>query len=225
MTSLQTIDRTLFELLRLVAVQGGYLPNFRGMAGNTLEEKQANYETAKGQMTGPIVEVFSIGSAESKRAETTHRIVLNRKAIQPGTIGAKSVTKYSKNQNGTFKKTQYPERTSTIPYEIRIITNKTEVERNLSTGILNSLGMDREIKSVNTAWNFVGENIHLIHTGAVNVSGTDSIEWIYNYIVKDAWILEETILNDSVPALTTINIKTYIDFEPQNTLVGEINVS
>lgn len=226
MLSLETIDRTIFELLRTGCVSYGILPDWRVMVGTTLQDKQAAYESAKTTIrtTKEIVEVFGIGSAESRDAKLINRITMARKSTKMGNVGASGVVGFEKRPDGNFNKFKYPDSTVNIAYEIRTISKKTQYERIMSNIVSSRLGRRTALKSVDSNWHFTGEDFLIEFAGAVNVSSTDFIEWIFNYNVLDVWLDDSYLGEKIVPALTTINIKTYLDFQPNDTFIEKVVV-
>lgn len=222
MLSLATIDRTIFELLRRGAVSVGKLPDWRTVTGATLKDRQDAYEAQKTALrtNTQLIEVFSIGSAESRDTKSVNKIVLTRKSTAMGTIGANGVEGYEKRPDGSFDKFKYPDSTVTLMYEIRIIGAKTEYERLMSNIITSQIGRRRNIKSVDGTWNFTGEMFTIDFAGSVNVSSTDFVEWVFNYRVSDVWVADAELIASVVPALTTININTIL--VPFNELLTDL---
>lgn len=208
--TIQEIDRAIYESIRLGVVEAGRLPDWRSMAG-TGTTKQANYEAAKSVLraTVSLIEVVSIGSFNSKDEKTLNRISINRKAITNGSIGTAGVHEYIPNGNSTFNKLTYPDSSSDIAYEVRVITDKTADERLCGTILNKALGKKRAITlfddnfAPNTAKYFMLE-----FTGSVDVSNADFREVIYNYSVRDVFIDEVEELSTVVPLTTvTTNFK------------------
>lgn len=202
--TIKAIDRAIYESIRLKVVAEGRLPDWRSIAG-TGTTKQANYEAAKAALraTVTLIEVVSIGSFNSKDEKTLSRISINRKTQTNGSIGSAGIEEYKPNGNGTFNKVTYPDSSTDIAYEIRVITDKTADERLCGTIINKALGRRKALTMFNDDFTPNTDYFLIEFTGSVDVSNESFREVIYNYTVRDVFIDETNELSTVVP-LTTI---------------------
>jgi len=205
--NLESLDRTIFELVRLKLVEKGLLPDITAYA--TLEL----YEAAK-KTWGPIlVEVFGVGQSKARDKKGSHRIVIDRKGLAMGTLGG-NTTYHEENADylegedfKRFTKKRRPENTFNVNYEIRIITNSTSVDRKLSDVMYSSLGTHRFTKLIEGEV-FGTKSALIVYNGDVDVSSTDFIERLFMYMYSDVWLdsTSET-LSTSIAPLLEITIK------------------
>jgi hypothetical protein len=213
MINLETLDRTIFELIRLKLVALGNLPNWRGLSG-TLAQKQVAYEAAKAAIRASgkeVIDLYSTGSTYSREDLSKSKIVINRKNIGFGDIGANGTVAHTQLNGTTYEEQPMPDSSTHVRYEIRCISDKSTYERVIYGAIQSALGMRRMTNACDWAngWKFDLEPILIVHSGYVDVSGgSELMEYLFTYEVKDVWLTIEP--TKTIPALNTIDISTTI---------------
>ena len=205
---LANVDRTLFELIRVGIVSAGYLPDI------TVIGTEEAYKAAKEAIvTGgkQVIELFGVSGAKNRDARSVNKIVIDRKSIEMGNLGATGIVSYIKNQDNTFKKVKLPDRSSHVKYEIRAITDSTEYERIMYDIIMEAVGYVKEtlfFNEVNST--FTGaENIFYEHEGQADVSSENLIEKLYRFSAIDVWLQQDKLMKADVPTLNTVEFILY----------------
>lgn len=198
------LDRTVYELIRLKLVASDLLPDI------TLYATAVAYESAKIAHVAAgkkLVEVFGVGSSEARDKKASHRIVVDRKATSTGTLGGG--TPYyvpiavAEGEDPRFQKKIRPEMSSNVNYEVRLITNSTEMDRLCSQLIYASLGIRRHTKLLTGG--VLGSKMGLIvFGGETNVSSTDFTERLFQYGFPDVWLDVTSYDDREVASLTSI---------------------
>lgn len=187
--TLENLDRTVFEHVRLAVVGTGKLPDWRSMPGTTLAQKQAAFASAMADLRTAgheIVEVFGVGVANSRQDLKTHRVVINRKNEKAGSIGASGLNWTT--PNGTaFDRGPMPDTSTNVMYEVRVLTHSTEYQRILSSAVFKSLGSRRSLKT----WD--GEGLGggyacFVYGGTVTLNTKNPMEVIYTFTALDVML-------------------------------------
>lgn len=205
--SLTNIDRTIYENIRLVLVSLGHLPDITQF--NNTTQYQAAKQVIKGSAKA-LINIHGTGVAESRDKKQSHTIIINRKVITPTNIGGGTehfeANKNNAGETSSFTKKKYPQKSTNISYEVRIITNSMKIERLLTGIIFSSLGYHKSLKVMDG--NSLGlKTVQCIFGGTVNVTSTDFTERIFNYNLVDVWLDDtEEVLNTEVPILTDIEL-------------------
>lgn len=200
------LDRTLFELIRRRLVVLDLLPD---VTLYTTAEAFSAAKTAHTTAGKTLVEVFGTGSTASRDRKESHRIVINRKGTAEGTIGGRTVYYEPKEvevgEPARFNKKRRPEETVMVNYEIRLVTNSTEVERKCSSAIFSALGIKRYVQMFNGN-TFTNKSALLIFKGDAEVNSTDFIERLYMFGYLEIWLDNTSEDLGEVAALTDIQV-------------------
>lgn len=183
------IDRTITDIIRLAAVQAGYLPDITAMAD------AAAYATAKQAVRDSgkqVIEVYGVGTGKSRDEKSINKITIDRKGGEPGTIGGWPSTFFVSQvieSQTQFNKYFYPDQTKNIKYEIRCIGAKAEYYRIMEEIIHDNLGMQKFLVAVDaTTGAPSGKFFYIEQTAEVDVSSADFLETYFQYSVKDVFI-------------------------------------
>ena len=158
--TLETLDRTIFEFIRLAVVESGYLPDWRSYSG-TNSEKQLAYNNDKQTIRDSgkeIIEVFGVGTGEDRYRDDYNRIVIDRASIDMG-VGMGGFT-YTSDGN-SFIKTENPSNLSDVYYEIRTYSGSTKYDRILLELLMSKIGFNLYTNGVDNGYNFNGDVIYL----------------------------------------------------------------
>lgn len=120
----QEVEHTIIELIRRKVVEVGHLPDVRAFAGNL-----AGYVAARqAQVAGgkDLIDVFGIGSNKTRGEKFYHRIFLNLRQYNNGTVSHWSDSDYIDTQSGAagnFDRNAVYGSTTDILYDIRSVVN------------------------------------------------------------------------------------------------------
>jgi len=209
--NLESLDRTIFELLRLRLVAIGYLPDITLFS--TLAEYEAEKKAWEADPSKTLVEVFGVGPSKARNRKESHRILIDRKKSSVGSLGGNTIH-YTENAEELpdedfkrFTKRRRPENTFNVHYEIRIITDSARVDRKLSDVIYSGLGTKRATKLFEG--NDFGDKLALlVYDDDVDVSSTDFIERMYQYSFMDVWLDSTSeVLSDNIAPILEITME------------------
>lgn len=203
MISLEKLDRTLFEKLRLAFVAGGWLADFRSMGGD-----KAAFVTAQDAIRaskGAVINVYSIGTGQAKGAQAYNKVTLHRVSIIPGDVGATGLTELVSDGAGAFNKVDCGSTSYYIDYEVRIFAEKTSHERVMLETINRIFGGRQQLQAVDDSWDFTGNAFTLEMTNIQNVTSTEYFEWMMSLRVHNVFISEPVIIESGIPPLTQVD--------------------
>lgn len=213
MTSLQDLDRTLFEYLRLEIVRLGYLPDWKALTG-TLAERKALYEQQKAtikQQKGVVIDIFSQGSGESLGAKDVAMIYILRKTVtnsdEVASWGIRNIEKIENTAN--YRITKYPARAKDVMYEIRLFTDTTKIERVIFDAVFAALG-ELSFKALwdSVTGSFLTDCTAFICFNAYNsIELETGVEYVLNYSVKDVYVTPFLTIEETVVPISTVNIE------------------
>lgn len=197
--TLEELDRSIFELIRLEIVAMGYLPDV------VQYPNAKDYEAAKQQIIqnkGFIIEVDGVGSGEARGERVMCSISVDRKDITMGSIGGNTV-QYRK-VNDKFTKERVPQATSNIMYDIRIYTNSLAKERLISEMIYDIIG-HRNYYRIAEEYNTFGDKKFFgISKGDISMAKGKQLERLFKFEVEDVWIGRNKVLTNNIVPLTSV---------------------
>lgn len=203
MSRTRSIDRKIFEDLRILLVQSQLCPDISLFNSDTAYRTAIQDHVNSGK---EFVELCGVGSRESRAEKIAHRVTIDRKGFTPGDIGAFPIveTRLASGSGLTsqFEKVQLPASTEDIQYDIRVITNSTEMERRLQM-IIHRAFPQRSFLDFGQDHQYLMEK-----NGSVNLTMNSEIEWSFKYIVRDVFIEEEETIQEGIPALIQVDVKT-----------------
>lgn len=208
--TLQTIDRTVFELIRLRLVALGYLPDWSVIAG-TPEERNVIYAQQKSNIVSggsKVIEIFGVGAGLSKNGLKVPLITINRKRITPGSIGTYGLSKIIKTDTG-YRKTAYLSNTSNIEFEVRSLTGTTRYERIITDIMFGLFGHKAYHRSITDDRSMTGDVILFQGFNMMDMSArVDIIEKVYTFTLRDVCIeLDSVDLGVDIVPLTSITLE------------------
>jgi hypothetical protein len=207
----ETIDRAVFEKLRLEMVKLQLLPDATKFS--TVQEFDNEKNVLRELLLDKqLVDVVGVGSAYLRGEKTSCRIVIDRKKESEGSVNCYGVMDYEKyvDTNGDLKyrKMSYPNSTKTIEYEVRFIATSVQKERLLMAAFDKALGTYIVLKCINDDGAELQDEFELKRTNLVNVSSVDNvIEWLYTYNVLDVWLEDKTKVSENISPLKSIIIE------------------
>lgn len=202
--SIHEIDRTVYESLRLSLVSGGFLPDI------TKYQTELAYNTAKDSIrtTKGLIEVYGVGSSESRDAKETSKIIIDRMGMDVGVLGGYPASQFEPDTGGKFKKRVLPDMTMDLNYDVRIITNSVKTERLMAEIIFAAFGV-RKYVPVAKEYNANSDEAILFNfNGDVDVSASGMKERVYKYSAKDVWLRQHIgdtdIVRSQIAPLTSV---------------------
>ena len=225
--TLENIDRSIYNAIRLALVAVGYLADISTYAANP--DKEAGllaYQTANG-LISPLIEIFGEGTGASRMEKNVNRIVIERRSITAGDIGGGTAIYKPvlvSNTLDSYEKTFYPDMTSTISYDIRTITSSTQVDR-IILGILNKvLGRRKRVSYFTDFETDSGLTFGTVFNGSslVATGQTNNIkETLYSYVVPNIFIDDEATDPISVPIMRSVEVTASFDPNSEDAVSGE----
>lgn len=193
--TLEEIDRAIYNHLRIGLVTYECLPDISQYSTDE------SYQTARAVIKGkekdygtPLVDIYGIGTGETREATDENKIVIDRNGIGSGSIGGNYTKRFEKVENKWSKK-QNPDGSINLDYEVRTLTNKTSYDRLLTSLIFSILGTSRYIPVFLNYTTQTDKLFFLSYEGSVNVSSTiDTIERLHRFTVVDVFLQQPDIL-------------------------------
>ncbi len=204
--TLATIDRTIYETIRRVLVSSGNLPDI------TLATTAADYESARLAIQDnpnmELIDLYGVGSNES-RGKKNVRITVDRSGISPGQLGGGPATCFESYKDGNdedkFRKYIYPEMSSDVSYSIRTIGTNTSIDRLLNSAVLTAFGHRRYLKEVVNDHTDLIDTFLIAFNGSSSINATEWVENLFNYSVRDAWILTPILIQEDIIPINSVN--------------------
>lgn len=201
--TLNEIDKSVYETVRLALVANGMLPDVRNY---TTPE---SYNQAKVTLGGDLVEVLGVGAAEAKGDKSGVKILIERKGFSAGDLGNINSKEFVKKDSGSFKAISVTSMSTNIDYDIRVLSSSVKMERKCLDVLIHCFGMRRYIPVVDS------EEVVLINfKGDVDVSSVGNRERLVKYTVMDIWLNEslggEGVIKDDVAPLSSLNFEIVV---------------
>lgn len=206
----RTIQRSIFEAIRLVLVGEGYLPDIETFNLADPNSRKA-YEDQIGTIASGAkkfaIELFNHSSNQFKGLKNTPRIAINPRRVIPGDIGFNvyeaSYTRNTSNPD-TFTKTNLPFDASNLQLEINLVSSTSEQAIVLNAVLQKALGVRKFINLHGTQETFLIRQYDYFEA-------TDSpegvMEDIYSYQVDDL-VLNEEVISTSIASIKEITLET-----------------
>lgn len=219
---ISNIDRGIFEPIRLKLVELNLLPNILSY-GNTSAYEEAKINLRNSRTDKTLVDLFGVGSPESRGEKTDSKIVIDRKGVSPNIhVGAYPETKIEKKGSSpeTYKKIILPESCYDIDYAINIICTNTKSDRLLHDIVFSSIGAKRYLNCIQDDGSSSTETFLILYTGIIDITKGNFIERILRYRVDQVWITEGTLVRDNIPQLKKVD--SNIKLAPKDGSTGKV---
>jgi hypothetical protein len=209
MYSLAQLDRTIYEHLRLEIVKAGYLPDITLFTDG--EGWQAARDTLRAALVGnELIDVFGVGAADERGEWTGAKIVINRTTEASGTIGA-GLSVYKRIVGG-FEKTQLPQTTTNITYEVIVTATGVRTERIMSEIVSRAFGRMKHIGVFNNDGTISNEDkVFIRQTQKFDQSSLYFLQKNITFTLQDLFLLTETTeeMNGNIAQINSINFTIY----------------
>jgi hypothetical protein len=189
----EEIERSITEHIRQRAIALGYLPDVTLFVGN-----MAGYQAARAAIiTGgkELIDIFGIGSADNRGEKTYHRIFLNLRQYNNGSVTHAGDSGYVETSPGVYDRQVVNASMKTIIYDLRTVTagvNATEYDRiclDLIMASLTTSSAGYGLPALKADMTFdLNKRMNIRYTGSNEIKGTDFFERQITFEVFDVWL-------------------------------------
>jgi len=203
-TTQETIERSIFEVIRKELVDKGYLPDITLFPDT--EVGFANYNNAILSIIaikGFAIELFNEGSNIAKGVKKIPRIVINTGNFLPGALGG-DPQKYFSNQGLSYQALVTPPQTVDFFLNIHLVSNTVEQER-----ILNSLiALAVQRRGYIPFYDGSDDTFFCRYLNFFHIDDLDAgiIEKVYAYQISDCWDREDKVIDSFIAKMTEITL-------------------
>ena len=210
------VEQSIFEMLRLVTVAEGYLPDITsGLYGNS-GTGNTNWERACLDVIankGFIVEVFGYSSPKEKGRVETPRITVISRRTKLGDVGNPvNPLIVAKAQNPTeYRAIRRPILSVNMQVDIELVASSSKQIRILNAIVNEALGTMAFIPFIGTE-----DKFFLRQFNYYDLLDPDSslIVKAYSYEIKDLYLTNIKVVQEDVPKITEITVETKIGDTP-----------
>lgn len=204
--TIESLDRTIYELLRLEFVRLGYLPDIAAMTD--IAEYNAAKDTIRSEKDY-VVEVMGVGNGQSRDAKALCMVTVDRPYLTQGAIGGVLTYVTYKNPDGSFTRVARPASSSDVGYNVRVSGATAKMDRIMIAAVLRCLGYNLATKAYNSDTNKFDslDWVYLEGNGYVDMSDGRYLDRLFTYGVKDVWVDEGNMEATIVPAMTSIEFQ------------------
>ncbi len=199
--SLEAVDRGLTELLRKKVVSKGYIPDV------TLYPTIPDFKLAKEQLQASLpdhtlIEVFGVGTAQSRQEKTACKITIDRKSMDASQYLVTDSIRYRWDAElGKYRKIKSPGAFYDIDYEIRTVSNTTKFDRIMAELVLSTIPHKSYVRYFGEG--FTSEDVFMVQfLGCVDISPNEQfLERIYRFTAMGVPLDEETEIGTVAPLI------------------------
>lgn len=225
----ERIERSIYEAIRLVMVEEGYIPDI----ANTIlfpeddETGQANWNAALQTIVGIkgfAIELFGHGSSQAKGTKKVPRIVVSVKRIFPGEIGA-PVTGFIINNPispSNFIKLTTTLETVNLQFDLHLVSNTAKQDRLLNAIIAKALGQKRNLTFYDVPTDRFFLKQYNYYELPDPMEGIE--EKVYSYEVQDLFLFEENV-GENIAAIQEINMEVEAQLGDEVIIDGSVKVT
>ena len=203
--TIEVVEKSIFESIRLVLVEHGYLPDITAFSDNT--SGKALYQQAIDAIVvskGFAIELFGNSSSQKKYEKKIPRIVIFPKRIIPGDIGGGPEPVFTFN-GSTYTKAKQAPRTSTYEFEIGLTSNSAQQDRLLHSILAVSVPNRGYIKFYNDPlYDFYVEQYSFRESPSTQEGINDKF---YMFKALDLYIDEGQIISTTIVPINTISVE------------------
>jgi len=222
----ETIERSLFEVIRKELVDKGYLPNI--LIYPDTEQGYADYNIAISNIValkGFAIELFNEGSNLAKGIKKVPRIVINTGNFLPGALGG-DPQRFYLDQGQNYQSLVTPPQTVDFFVNAHLISGTVEQERILNSLIALAIQRRGYVPFYDGTNNtFFCRYLNFFH---IDDQDTGLMEKVYAYQVSDCWDTEDRVIERNIAKITKINlhpnVMKYIDGIWGETAVPSVQV-
>ena len=210
--NIQDVDRTVFELVRRELVRLGYIPDI------LLPNYEQNVLALQQSLAGGIINVFGVGSWQSRGNLSGNRFVLDRVSVEKGRIGFGTLKEVKEIIDGqeTYKVYKLPQYARDIVYELRFTTLYNNYQEIADHLVGRAFPESNYTKCLSQRQGTEGIDILICVDNSYDNSNQDFYERVYTITAKDL-VLEQYVYE----AKSVSNGVAY-DFVPVTEIISTV---
>lgn len=149
MNNITTVERGVFEALRLGLVANNYLPDITLSTAGTWDADREAWQTSNPDR--PLIDVFGVAAPKARRSAKANAIYINTLDIDPdltrghfASVFYDLISGTEGNPDAVYNQSYHPVRPEDVVLEIYYYADSVKVDRILRSTIINSLGSDEK---------------------------------------------------------------------------------
>ena len=212
----ESLERTIFHLLRKKTVELGYLPDIDYYDVENTDLDIAESETVRynndlnaiSQQKGFAIEVFNYSNNQIYGEKKPPRIVVETESFLQGQLGADTTHKYIKQEDGSYNITKSTSLLSDFYFNVHLIANSVNQIRVLHNILVLSLPRRGYVAWYNKPGLLPAFNLLVRYISMADFSWTAEgvIEKVYRYEIPDAHEVDDLIIKQNVPNIKEIKL-------------------
>jgi len=222
----QLIERSIFEAIRKVLINSGYLPDINNYPNTQQGDDQ--YKAAIDSIASVkkfAAEIFGHSSPQSKELKRTPRIVMITRRAMTGDIGNVPIAIYEKNPLApdTRMKIQPDQETADLQIDIHCVSSSADQDRVVNAVLAAAIGKRAFLQ----LYDDPTQRFFIRQYSAYDLPDTQEgiIERISSYEIKDLWMFDGVVISTNVPPIKQITAEiTTLELESivssQSTVIG-----
>lgn len=221
----ELVEKSFYEALRLVAVAEGYLADdtilSQDHTGRLAWETQMK---SIANTMGFAVEIFGVGSSQSKETKKVPRIVLISHRITEGEIGnVYSRTNFADNNPSLSMQGFEPIETFHLHMNVQLVSNSAKQDRVLTGIMRKALGQKKYLPLFQSS----PELFLIVQTSYFDIldSMEGLIDKIYNYEVPDLFLEDAELTGVTIHPITDITTHVNIAISEIPLTLGTGNIT
>jgi hypothetical protein len=186
---LAEVDRGIFERLRLVLVEEGYLPDVTTVAEGDWEmAMQAIRQSGKEPIT-----LYGVGAWKSRGEILTLAIIIERTGRELSSLGYDGSRSYVPNGSG-FNVYQSPLETAILKYSITAVGQTQAHEYLLQNIMYQAFGVSKSLEGYTEAGSPTPERFVLQRGAISNQNDADFVETVFTYSTRELLLEPDTLI-------------------------------
>lgn len=210
----EQIDRGIVKQLEKTLALFGYWPDLEVIDPNDQVAMNLAIDQIKASGKEPI-QVYGPAAPRDRMELRRGHVIVKRNYYMVGDIGYGQPICYEVENPQetdpslkTYRKVQYADRTSQIGYEIRFVTDDTELHRRMDEYIHHAFGSRIYLLAVNADRSDDDDGFYLFQNGMpLDLNSPERVERMYRFRTDDVIISEPRILKENIKAVSNIEIE------------------
>lgn len=209
------IDRIFFQKLTNAVVAAGKLPNFRSYATPALYKvAKDTLRTTLATTKDYLIEVFGVGAEDDRDDKSFCKIIIDRTEEERGEYGGFPAVYFHTEDTTpdaatTYTKNQYPDSSTDVYYQIRIVGKNSKYDKIMSAIVKNAIKGRRFHNTIGNDGTETENSVFIEYLGGAYLGNVDFMERVFKFCVKDVFLEDAVETQANVPALSTLNYFVY----------------